>query len=232
MSIFVGYTLLQARLRQSMQTYNDDGNPYAMALIPSERVRLEFYERTYPQHVFDLNQNDIKKLISPVDGHLHTIIRNCGLVWNPSLTPPRWLTPQELATAMGFPVDDGSIKITGVSCWISRSMGAKNFRSHRSAMNQIGNSMHVNAIGSVIMATLYAYPGVVGAARPAGLTRHDSDTRTPARLTRHDSDTGSAGPDDASFSVKRPLSQSSFAKAVEGLRLAKKLKDNSSEGKR
>lgn len=206
----------------------DDSNPYAMALIPSERKRLEEYLEKFPKHVYDLNQNLVKKLISPTDGNLHTIIRNCGLVWNPTLQPPRWLVPQEIALAMGLPVDPDSVATTGVSCWMSRvpATGAANnaHRTHRSSLNQLGNSMHVNAIGAVVMAVMLGYPSCAGSGscnekkRPLTVQVSDSSTLSTPEAEAQACD------EDAQEAALRGEGLSDFAQAALKMRLAKRVR--------
>ena len=87
----------------------------------------------------------------------HTIMRNVGLVWVTSAQ--RWYVPEELFVSMGFPVTSEAIAACGVDCQFSRtrpSEDVSSLRSRRSSVQQVGNGMHVNVIGSVL-ATISLY---------------------------------------------------------------------------
>ena len=90
-----------------------------------------------------------RRLRSCCSGSLHTIIKGCGLVWITSAG--RWLTVNELFQSQGWPITEAAAVAAGGSCPFSVSECTQNdFRTRRSLVCQLGNAMHVNAIGAVI----------------------------------------------------------------------------------
>ena len=106
----------------------------------------------------DLGQNFEHRKLCTRRGQLHTLIKGAGLTY--MYAAKRWLTASELWTAQGFPVTDDCVETSGVQCQFSRCCADKapSTRTRRSQINQIGNTMHVNAMGSLMMMVLIQSP--------------------------------------------------------------------------
>jgi hypothetical protein len=128
------------------------------------------FKRKYPHGAFDLGQecnqdgsNKSKELVTrnvSCDA-LHTMIMNAGITWVADWD--RWIVPSELWTSQGFPITSEHIAITGVSTQFSRDQDPdllSTRRSRNSQINQLGNTMHVNAIGAVLFAVLIRFPEI------------------------------------------------------------------------
>jgi len=69
--------------------------------------------------------------------------------------PPRWMSALEQAAAMGFPITDLQVAAAnGTVCCFTLDRPAPAHRTRRSCAQQVGNSMHVASIGSVILFNL------------------------------------------------------------------------------
>jgi hypothetical protein len=72
---------------------------------------------------------------------LPTLRFSGSLLWSPK--HKRWMLPVECASAMGWPVRDSHVLLTG--------MAACNIGF---GMRQLGNSMHIACVGTVLAVTL------------------------------------------------------------------------------
>jgi hypothetical protein len=102
---------------------------------------------------------------------LGTIIRNTGI--NYSLARNTWLTPECQYVAMGFPVTSDQQMLTNSTCHVSRVRGERpaelddhvditipDSRTQKSKRTQVGNSMHINSIGSSMFLFVLMFPSV------------------------------------------------------------------------
>ena len=158
----------------------DEPGSFEMATTARERLRLAAYNELHPGAAVDLGQDVNYIAFSARDGPLHTLIKGMGLTWKPWLR--RWYSQSELLTAMGFPIDDDSVRRAGQVCSFSRNVPyPTNPRRSRSSVCQaVGNTMHVTCIGAVVMAAWFTWPAWPsmdqGARRPA--SRMTTPTRT------------------------------------------------------
>ena len=113
-----------------------------------------------PGQCVDLGQHKEFMIHSAAGSPMHTLIKGMGLQWAPELD--RWFTPSELLTMMGFPISAEAVAVTGEMCQFSRH-ATKPYpgRTRASCVSAVGNAMHMNAIGAVIMATLWCNAKVV-----------------------------------------------------------------------
>lgn len=161
----------------SKNSYKDDQpDSFEAALTNSERDRLEAYKKMAHSKrkpfLVDLNQTPERKLVSPLTGPMHTLIRNLGLCWNTALD--RWHHVNEHFIGMGYPIDLESAKIVRTTCPFTRGIPAPPSRTRRSSANQVGNAMHVGVIGPVIMAVMFAWPDITSI--DLDVTRRQLDT--------------------------------------------------------
>ena len=101
----------------------------------------------------DLGQNYVFGMFSD-ERYLFTLIRGMGVVW--SIPDNRWLCASELRASMGWPVSDlasqGATLLTTTHFSASHQGAAR--RTPRSQRAQIGNGMHLHAIGAVLLVTI------------------------------------------------------------------------------
>ena len=129
--------------------YNGD-SMWLGALTVAERDRLEAYKSMWPGEVGDLGQNPHKRALRSRCGKLPTLIAGMGIMFSP--IHDRWFFPIELWLSMGFPVTETDVSRTGVMCQFSRGfLRVPGSRSRASQLKQIGNAMHVESIGSVLL---------------------------------------------------------------------------------
>ena len=138
-------------IEQAQQFDCDPPDSWERTLITSERQRLEWYRGFRPGGIYDLGQTKQKQISTPAAGPLHCLIRGMGLVWVQSLEVPRVATAAELASAMGFPILPAWADAVQARCLWTRGNPAPQSRSRCNMLHQIGNSMHVNCIGAVLM---------------------------------------------------------------------------------
>ena len=136
----------------------DELGSFERAMTARERLRLVAYIKLTPGAAVDLGQDVQYRAHSARDGHLHTLIKGMGLTWKPWLR--RWYSQSELLTAMGFPIDDDSVRRAGQVCSFSRNVPyPTNPRRSRSSVCQaVGNTMHITCIGAVVMAAWFTWP--------------------------------------------------------------------------
>ena len=143
----------------------DDQSTYLSKLTPSERGRLLEYQKMHPGAICDLNHEPKARCIhSDPDSDLFTLTRSMGLIWHPQLGPDgtgRWMATTELAMAMGYPVDDDDVLSTDGCNIFSRLSCKSGVYSRSSASAQLGNAMHVNSIGAITMAKIFAMPSAI-----------------------------------------------------------------------
>ena len=136
---------------------SDPPGSFLAALGPFERVRLL---AALPGHSVDLGQNTGQGGSSHFNDDFHTLTHHVSLVWMPPLQ--RWLAPCELSTSQGWPIGEDIVAAMGLPCLFSRVGGTVcESRSRRSQAVQTGNAIHVNSIGSIIMAIVCMYPNLL-----------------------------------------------------------------------
>jgi len=97
-----------------------------------------------PSCIFNLGQNpDHRAMQTSSSDSIPTATSGCGLYWSPCLK--RWLLPVELAAMHGFPVSESLAAEAGVPVDPCRDMYS---------FPQIGNSMHLANVGSVMAVAL------------------------------------------------------------------------------
>ena len=108
----------------------------------------------------DLGQNFEHRQLCTRRGKLHTLIKGGGVTW--CFQRGMWMTASELWIAQGFPVSEAIVQATGVQCQFSscRSQSAPAVRTRSSQISQIGNTMHVNVMGSLMMLILLRLPSL------------------------------------------------------------------------
>ena len=74
--------------------------PFYKALTRFELQNLLQYRWQWPQQAWQLNQDAICHGQHSNEHYMHTIIRNCSLIFTEVCEPGRWLTPSEMS--LGF----------------------------------------------------------------------------------------------------------------------------------
>ena len=74
----------------------DRGGPFYRALTKYEVENLLEYSYMYPGQAYQLNQSASEHAQCSNRQYLHTLIRNCGLIFTESAQPPRWLCATEM----------------------------------------------------------------------------------------------------------------------------------------
>ena len=70
--------------------------PFFKALSSPEFMNLLDYKRAWPEQAWQLNQSASEHGQHSNSHYLHTLIRNCGMIFSDQICPPRWLSPAEL----------------------------------------------------------------------------------------------------------------------------------------
>ena len=80
------------------------GGPFYKSLTPVELENALAYAWRYPNQAWQLNQSAAEHAQCSNRQYLHTLIRNCGIIFteHPDVVPPRWLTATEMW--LGLPV--------------------------------------------------------------------------------------------------------------------------------
>ena len=132
--------------------YEGDGrDTFLGALTLAERERWEIYKARWPHEIGDLGQNPRAGFgLHSRKGKLPTLISGMGIMFSP--WHERWLLPIELWLAMGFPVTPTATAKTGVMCQFSRAFPSPPPGRRRSSqLKQIGNAMHMESVGSILL---------------------------------------------------------------------------------
>ena len=154
------------------------------ALTVAERDRLEAYKSKWPGEVGDLGQNPNKRALRSKRGKLPTLIAGMGIMFSPKHN--RWYFPSELWLSMGFPVTEDDVSRTGVMCQFSRGFpSVPGRRSRASQLTQIGNAMHVESIGSVLLTVFLKLAKPLNV-KKRGHSQPDSDEAV-CKMKRHKS---------------------------------------------
>ena len=141
-------------------------------LTLAERRRFVHYMTHWPEEACNVGQDPAARPTHTRNGVMFTLIRSSGIIMTPPSdgAAPRWLTPQELATSMGFPIHAEAQAACGnTACLFSRQSPGCRKRSSHSVRAQIGNAMHINVIGAAIAVVILRLPmlGEVRSQRPA-----------------------------------------------------------------
>ena len=132
--------------------YVDDGqDSWLGAFTVSERDRFDLYQSMWPNEACDVRQNPLERPgVRSRNGKLSCLMAGMGIIFSPELG--RWLIPIELWLTMGFPVTPAGVSRTGVVCQFSRGFpNAPRTRTRASQLKQIGNAIHVESVGSVLL---------------------------------------------------------------------------------
>ena len=134
-------------------------------LNASERKRLveycKMFKRTSGElDAFDLGMNPAQRPLRSKCGILHTLIKGMGLTFvvsgPSSASGDRWLVASELLAAQGLPTTQLAVDTCGAECQFSPGRPVPATRSHGTPWQQAGNGMHLNHIGGVSAAILFA----------------------------------------------------------------------------
>ena len=119
------------------------------------------------------------------DGTFFTMTKHCGICVLPRGerfgNDPRWVVPSELFAMMGFPTTLDAQSATGNATCVFATTGLEG-RTPHSQRSQVGNSMHVNMIGSVQTVLVLKFPGLGLAERSASTSVRQP--QRPAHLKR------------------------------------------------
>ena len=129
-------------------------------LTKFEQERLELYKRDFDAAncVVSLNQNPEEQATTSTTDELHTVIRNCHLLW--SEVHGRWLTGRECLLTQGVPTTNSSLAACQRRSSSKRPMSSFNVlrrdfnlgnRLRTEMAHQAGNMMSVQVIGSIQM---------------------------------------------------------------------------------
>ena len=129
--------------------FNDPPSSAAACLSESERTRLATYAQLFLGQMGDLGRSPDKRPLVTRSGKLHTIIRNNHLMFDPLMG--RWMTPEEVFCSQGWPINAAAIAAAKTSSHFSKCHPVPQGRTRRSALNQVGNAMHINVMGSVML---------------------------------------------------------------------------------
>ena len=137
---------------------NDDPKSAFFVLTAAERVRLECGRACKPLAVWDVSQDPNHRQICSRERSgsfrdLPTLMAGMGLLFD--LRTESLIAIEACFTAMGFAITQEHQNIAA-TCQFSRGQVLAANRSYRSCMRQVGNTMHVNSIGSchLLMALL------------------------------------------------------------------------------
>ena len=133
--------------------YVEDASSGLWCLSLLERERYDRYQSLEPRCVADVGQDPAHRALRSKRGVLHTFIRGMGALILPPAFEHRHMTCRELWACMGFPVTAEAVRLLGVSCQFRQGIKAER-RTVGSQRQQIGNSMHLNFIGSVILTVI------------------------------------------------------------------------------
>lgn len=130
--------VLQRLAARALNTEDIDSLTFEDLLSDAELEVLKHYRQLHSSScAWSLNHND-RRISTPTT--LHTVIKNVGLVWDDETG--RWFTPSDLLAAQGF-------RYSGLDV-ATNSFQVPTTRKRTDTMDQMGNSMHVNAVGAVI----------------------------------------------------------------------------------
>ena len=92
-------------------TFDNHPSPFRACLTETEELFWEGYQLKHPGRAGQLNQDSLSAFgHASLDGCLHTLIANCGLIMSSSCKPERWLMGTETLIVQGFPVLPGFLE--------------------------------------------------------------------------------------------------------------------------
>lgn len=148
---------------EASQRRKSKGSPCLDALTQSEYRRWLDYQSMYPGVSGDTGQEPDSRPMMTRGNYLNTLIRNVGIMMLPDGIGSRsqtWWTASEYFEAMGFPIRHSTQEASGVKCVFSIGQPKVWGRTRRSMCHQVGNAMHVNSIGKVILTTYLKVPDI------------------------------------------------------------------------
>jgi len=109
----------------------------------------------------DLSQDVDERPLKTRRGELNTLMHNVGVMYSPRHR--RTFVAEEMMTAHGWPIDEASVAVTGVSTTFSRNrprgcLTVPHARTRRSLVMQNGNGQHVNTVGGITLFCILKFP--------------------------------------------------------------------------
>ena len=143
-----GCLQVRRRVQNRDEKFKDHLGTWEAALNPGERSRLDDFRKAKPHCCWDLANGLQRPIFSECKGPLHTLKRGMGVNWRGDLEPRRWLTG---------PATEATTQAIGEPCPFFTPGWSKppTTRSRSSMVHQIGNAMHINAVGSVAFAVFW-----------------------------------------------------------------------------
>ena len=152
----------------SWVNFVDPPGSYLAALSLPERLRLTEYSVTYgiSDLVCDVMQNPGERAVVSTTSRLPTFYAGMGLMFSTRLR--RWLMASEMWLVMGFPATASAAEDAGTACAFTANFPSPPQRTRASQVRQIGNAMHVQSLGSIMLvAVLKLYPLLTKSRTPA-----------------------------------------------------------------
>lgn len=129
--------------------------PAFSALTEAEKTYLARYKNIRPHGLYMLNQNPAagRGMMSSEDGAIYTLIKNNCINWDDDAD--RWLTPKEVLSLQGFPVEERLANPVGrpraLTSFLFNRVRQRN-RNH--VLGQAGNSMNTMVCGLIWIYTV------------------------------------------------------------------------------
>ena len=151
----------------------DDFDAFASCLASGERKFLDGFEAIVRNRCYSLTQNPLVTATYSAHDHLHTLIKNAGVIW--SDFHKRWLTPNEALLVQGFPI------FTSLSYGMAMTSFAEADGditdkhnatvSRTSKIGMAGNAMHLECVGAAMMYVITHGAMPLSSIRASGLTK-------------------------------------------------------------
>jgi site-specific DNA-cytosine methylase len=145
---------------QQPDQYHDQPGSALWLLTTKERGRVADASNTHAGEVLDVDKNF--RSVS-CEGVLATMVARTGLLMvvpGYGIPAGRWLTVTEMATAMGHPVISEAQRACGAQSTYSRGVSAPSSRSLAAQRRQIGNAVHINFVGALILSIVFKLPAL------------------------------------------------------------------------
>ena len=137
-----------------------EDRPAFSALTEFEKIYLARYKDIRPHGIYMLNQNPAvgRGIMSSEDKVIYTFIKNNCLNWDDDAD--RWLTPKEVLSLHGFPVEPRLANPVGRARYLTSFLFNRTRpRNRNHILGQAGNSMNTMVCGAVwIYAVLFLRP--------------------------------------------------------------------------
>ena len=148
----------------SPDVYRDTRECFLGHLTKEERRCYEMAQERWPLCAYNVSQNPSACCQRTLeDGTFFTMTKHCGICVLPRGerfgNDPRWVAPTELFAMMGVPTTLDAQSAAGNATCVFATTGLEG-RTPHSQRSQVGNSMHVNMIGSVQAVLVLKFPGL------------------------------------------------------------------------